>query len=160
MTNFFSRRNALGLGCDVAVGAVNGMSNGLFGSLLLTAAGSTLVVGSIAAVATACALGGAIAIIPAILLREQLVGSVRSNVNTSFLLRIATNTMLRTALAFSAGFIGAAIMGLAITPVVLSAMTGTLAFGLLSAITMTLFELGRVFTSRAETPDDMLAALW
>ena len=151
---FFQRRNRLGLGTDIAMGAFKGMEFGLFGHLFVTASGVTVAAGSLTALTTACAVGGAIAIIPAIVLSEKLGYPY----HFSFLLEIATATVFRAAFAIGAGCIGAALMGLAITPTVLTALTVPLAYGLINMLTQTLYELGKMCPGNIEKQEDSWAA--
>jgi len=154
------RRNTLGIASDIGLGAFKCAQYGLFGDLFLTAAGCTLGGISITAMATAGAAGGAILVIPFILLSEQLEDYLL-NRNSNFILRAVGETVMKGAFAAAAGLVGAAIMGLALTPVVLSTVSATLAFGFINLITHALVELGALFTqsSALEEANDKVAVL-
>jgi hypothetical protein len=152
--NYFSRRNYLGLACDVTYGALKSAQTGLFGQLFLTAAGTVVIGSSLLAITMACAAGGAIASIPALMLREQLN---INRPNSNFLLQIASDTTFRMAFAFGAGMIGALIMGLAATPLALTAMTAPFVFGVFNAIFTTILRLGATFKTEFEDREDAFA---
>lgn len=148
MPNFFERRNALELARDLAIGAVGGAKNGVIGSLILSAgAGTTFAVGSLTAVATACALGGAIAIIPALWMHQTFL---EEPANAPFLMRVTTSLSFRAAVAFSSACIGAAIFGLAMIPTGLTALTASLTLGLFSALANAIVMM----TSNPPTAED------
>lgn len=123
---------------DVAIGAIGGAKNGAFGSLLLAAArNNMLAVGTLSMTAGACALGGALMIIPGMLAHDWLFDN-KSDV--SFLMQVA-NTGFRAGLAFVGGCAGAAILGMAIVPIGLTSLTASLTFSLLSVIVHMITEI-------------------
>jgi hypothetical protein len=131
MPSFFNRRTNLQVVGDLAVGAIGGLKNGFGGTLILGGMGITIAT-PIAGVAMACALGGMLTIIPAIYLYEELF---RCPSNTPFLVKAATDMVVRAAFAFGSGCLGAAILGFAMVPVGLAALTASFTFGLLSTLT-------------------------
>ena len=135
MPGFFQKRTNLQLTGDIAIAGLGGAKTGVIAGLGLSAAvGGTLVVGSIGAIAGACALGAAIGIIPAMMLHKMLFNPIDTPSNSAFLLRIATNNLFRSAFAFSSACIGAAILGMAIMPIATAAFCTTFALGLFSVL--------------------------
>jgi hypothetical protein len=153
--NYLSRRNSLGLFTDMCTGASKGAKYGLFGTLLLSASGVALGAGSLPALVSAAAIGGAIAILPAIILRDNL--EFASN-NSNFFLKLTSNAVFSTGFAFAAGYIGAAIMGLAATPAALTALSGALAFVFINVLAHTLRTLGELHQGIAENRMDIYAS--
>lgn len=137
MTDFFKNRTKLQLAGDVVVGAIGGARKGIMGGFLLSAVeGSVPTVGTIATMAGACALGGALLIIPAIIAHKMLISDPNSK--TPFLTQMATitaNVCFKAAFAYTSACVGAAILGLAITPIALSSLSASLAFGLIGLMT-------------------------
>jgi hypothetical protein len=131
-SNFFKRRNNLGIITDVAIGAARGLEYGVCGNLLLTTAGYTLGGISVTAMAAAGAVGGAIVIIPYLLVLSPLMESLFDEdghyEDMNLILRAAFETAASSVFIAGAGLVGAAIMGLALTPVVLSGLSANLAF--------------------------------
>ncbi|WP_019217537.1 hypothetical protein [Legionella tunisiensis] len=99
MTDFFKDRTKLQLAGDVALGALGGARKGVFGSLLLSAAESSIpTLGTIATMAGACALGGALLIVPAMVVHKMLISEPKRD--ASFLAQMTTltaNICFRTA---------------------------------------------------------------
>ena len=133
MHNFFESRSKRQMAGDLVIGTIGQTVHGVYGSLLLGVTGSSiLAAGSLSLVASACAIGGAVVIIPAVLLRQMTYGK---NTNLHFLLKLAADVTLSAAIAFAAGCIGAATLGLAMTPVGLAALSGALVFQLFNTLT-------------------------
>ncbi|STX41664.1 Uncharacterised protein [Legionella donaldsonii] len=145
MTNFFKNRAPVQLAGDVAIGALGNARKGLFGTLLLSAAENSIpTVGSIATMAGACALGGALLIIPAMAIRKMLISELQPN--ASFLAMVANSTAnlcFRTAFSVTSACVGAAVLGLAMTPAVLTSLTASLTFGLIGFMAALIVEAAR-----------------
>ncbi|KTC96232.1 hypothetical protein [Legionella feeleii] len=136
MSKFFERTKKQLVG-DVAVGAIGGAKNGVFGNLLLAAGNHMVTVESLSTLAGACALGGALTIIPAMIAHNWLFAN--KNSDTSFLMKIAT-VGFRGGFAFISGCTGAAVLGLAIIPTGLTSLTASLTFSLLVLMTRMIGE--------------------
>ena len=166
MTGFFNRRSYLGLAVDTASGSFKGFTLSTVGSLTstlateyssshiaLAAAGT----GPILAMAGACALGGAVAILPILYLREatrNVLGINGHDFNQHFMLNVTTNASFDAIFAVSAACIGAAILGYALAPVVTTALTGALAFEVLKAINYSLQFLSDIVSHSDERRED------
>ncbi|MCC5015389.1 MULTISPECIES: hypothetical protein [unclassified Legionella] len=140
---------------EMVNGALNGAKNGVLGSLLLaSAAGSSIpAIGSLGAVAGACALGAALMIIPAILVYNKLVADPDGS---SFLLHTTpTLVALRAGLAFASGCAGAAILGLAVVPLGLTCLSASLTLGVLDLINHLIADL----TAPRLLPNDTYLAM-
>jgi len=170
MTSFFERRSKLGLAVDVATGSVSGFKLGVFGSLapMLAADYSSNIalaaVGAspILALAGACDLGGAIAILPIIYLREatrNLLGINNNSHNQDFMLKAATNVSFNALFAVSSAAFGAAILGLALTPVVTTALAGAFVLEILKAIHSSLYFLSNAVANIDESCYDRVQSL-
>ena len=144
MVRLVYERSGLQVFGDLALAGARGATNGFFGRYILTTAGygGYAAAGSLATIAGACALGGALLIIPAIMLHKMLFDEPNS-----FLLDLTTNIAFRSAFAFGSACLGAAILGLAIIPVGVTALSSSLAFGILNMMTKMIVEL-------TETADD------
>lgn len=154
MPGFFSRRSGLGLGLDVLSGSYAGLKQGFFGSLFLTASGGALVSSAMTAAVGACALGGAIVILPAIFLKQALMDNITSTVALSFM-----DPLLNFAFSFAAGYVGATILGLAAMPVALTALSGAIMLYCLSNLHVSLFNFSAIAADVAEEPLDRAMAL-
>ena len=166
MTGFFNRRSKLGLAVDSASGSFKGFTLSTVGSLTstlateyssshiaLAAAGT----GPILAMAGACALGGAIAILPIMYLREATRKALRldgHDYDHNFMLNAATNVSFDALFAVSAACIGAAILGYALVPVATTALTGVLAFEILKTINYSLNLLSNAVSNNGENTED------
>lgn len=136
MPKFFNR-TSLQLVGDVAIGAIGSARNGVLGSFLLATGNHMVTVETLATMAGACALGGALTIIPAIIAHNLLFGNKKND--SSFLMQMAT-VGFRGGFAFVSGCTGAAILGLAIVPTGLTSLTASLTFSLLVVMTNMIVE--------------------
>ena len=132
MPRFFNHRGNLQVIGDIAVAGLHGLKNGAIGTMVLTTTAGLAFVGPLTAVATACALGAALTIIPALYLYNSYF---KMSSNDPFIVKAGVETFFRGALAFSSACLGAAILGYALAPIGLTALTGSLTFSLLKAIT-------------------------
>lgn len=130
MTDFFRRRQTKQLIGDIGVGAMNTAKNGVFGGLLIGATIPTI--GSLVMTAGAAALGGALLVIPAMMAYKAFIDN---NYFDNSFLSYMENTGFKAAFAFTAGCLGAAILGTAILQVGIACLTASLAFSLLSKVT-------------------------
>lgn len=131
MPRFFNHRSNFQVVGDAAVAGINGFKNGAAGKVLLTVTGMGIAA-PITAVATACAIGAALTIIPAMYLYEEFFKVPR---HAPFLAKMGADILFKSALAFASGCLGAAILGLAIAPIGLAALSASLTFGLLDVMT-------------------------
>lgn len=157
MTDFFKKRTTLQLAGDVAVGALGGARKGVLGTLLLSAAENSLpTVGTIATMAGACALGGALLIIPAMVAHKMLFSEPKSDVSfLANMVTLTTGVCFNAAFAFTSACVGAAVLGLAMTPVALTSLTASLTFGLLGLMSRLIIEATRP-TAELQV-DDLMA---
>ncbi|CAM4454130.1 MAG: hypothetical protein LEGION0403_FIIPPAGN_01248 [Legionella sp.] len=130
MTNFFRRRHTKQLVGDVGVGALNAAKNGVFGGLLIGATAPT--VGALVMTASAAALGGALLVIPAMMAYKTFINA--EYFDSSFLTYME-NTGFKAAFAFTAGCLGAAILGTAILQAGVACLAASLTFSLLGKMT-------------------------
>jgi hypothetical protein len=130
MTDFFRGRQINQLVGDVGVGALNTAKNGVFGGLLIGATVPTI--GSLVMTASAAALGGALLVIPAMMAYKAFINA---DYFDRSLLAYIENTGFRAAFAFTAGCLGAAILGTAILQVGVSCLAASLTFSLLAKMT-------------------------
>ncbi len=135
MTDFFNSRTRSQLVGDVGVGALNAAKNGIFGGLLI---GATLpTIGSLVMTASAAALGGALLVIPAMMAYKASINA--EHYDTSFF-KYMENTGFKAAFSFTAGCLGAAILGTAILQVGLACLAASLTFSLLNKMTQMIID--------------------
>ena len=169
MTSFFERRSKLGLAVDVAIGSFKGFELVAFGSLpsILAAeyssniALATVGASPILALAGACALGGAISILPILYLREatrNLLG-INNNHDQDFMLKAATNLSFNALFAVSSAAIGAATLGFALTPAVTTALAGAFVLQILKVIYRSLAFLSHAVANNDEPIDVQIQSL-
>lgn len=160
MANFFrKKRTPLQIVGDVAVGAIRSAENGVFGSLLLSAAGNQVPhsVASLSTLAWTCALGGAVVVIPAMIAHQMLFDDpTRDNTFPAQLGIMIANTCFKAGVAFVSGCMGAAILGFAMTPVGITSLTASLTFSLISLTTRMIIEAA---APSPRTNDHFLAAM-
>jgi hypothetical protein len=149
MPRFFNHRSNLQVVGDVAVSGLHGLRNGALGKLLLAASGTTIAA-PITAVATACAVGGMLTIIPAMYIYQQFF---KAPDNAPFMVKVGTDLMFKTALAAGSACLGAAVMGMAMSPIVLAGLSTTLTLGLLGLMTSLIVDC-----TSPDTQDKFLAA--
>ncbi|WP_058533055.1 hypothetical protein [Legionella saoudiensis] len=135
MTDFFNSRTRSQLVGDVGVGALNAAKNGIFGGLLI---GATLpTIGSLVMTASAAALGGALLVIPAMMAYKASINA--EHFDSSFFTYME-NTGFKAAFSFTAGCLGAAILGTAILQVGLACLAASLTFSLLNKMTQMIID--------------------
>ncbi|WP_133136831.1 hypothetical protein [Legionella rowbothamii] len=130
MTNFFRSRQTKQLIGDVGIGALHTAKNGVFGGLLIGATVPTI--GSLVMTASAAALGGALLVIPAMMAYKAFINT--EYFDKSFLTYME-NTGFKAAFAFTAGCLGAAILGTAILQVGVACLAASITFSLLAKMT-------------------------
>ena len=131
MPRFFNHRENLQAIGDIAVAGVHGFKNSAVGTVVLATTGIAFV-GPLTTVAAACALGAALTIIPALYLYGEYFNMSKSNPYT---VKAGVETLFKAAFAFGSACLGAAILGYALAPIGLTALTGSLTFSLLKVIT-------------------------
>ncbi|MFJ1268867.1 hypothetical protein ACD661_09895 [Legionella lytica] len=126
MTDFFRKHSTTQLIGEVGIGALNTAKKGVLGGLLIGATAPTI--GSLVMTASAAALGGALLVIPAMIAYKALLNN--EYLDHSFL-SYMEHTGFKAAFAFTAGCLGAAILGTAILQVGLACLTASLTFSLI-----------------------------
>lgn len=131
MPRFFNHRENLQVVGDIAVAGIHGFKNGAAGTVILATTGLAFV-GPLTAVATACALGAALTIIPALYLYQSYF---QMSQNDPYLVKAGVETIFRGTFAFASACLGAALLGYALAPIGLTALAGSFAFSLLKIMT-------------------------
>jgi hypothetical protein len=135
MPRLFKHRTNLQAAGDVAVAGMKGFVNGAAGSFILAGTGMAFA-GPIAAVASACALGAALSIIPAYHLYKEFIKPTSS----SSLVNAGVDFLSKASFAFASGCLGAAILGMAVAPIGLVALSASLTFGIINLMTALIVE--------------------
>ena len=126
MTKFFPYKTNTNTAFDIARGALGNAKNALAGAPISAYLGSSvLATNSLATLVGACALGGAILIVPAMIAHKQL------GLNPTGTLTLG----LKPLFAFASACIGAALCGLAVLAVAKAALIGSLTFLLIIQLT-------------------------
>ncbi|PJD92412.1 MAG: hypothetical protein CK424_05775 [Legionella sp.] len=145
MTKFFPYKTNTHIAFDIAKGALSSAKNVLIGAPMSAYLGSSvLATSSLATVVGACALGGALLIVPLMILQKKSQYSPpQYSLREQQDFNSRVTRALHVAFVFGSACLGAAVCGLAILTVAKAALMGSLTMFILSSLMTKLNSIER-----------------